>query len=134
MHEIGLAEAVLDAVERRAAGRPIRRARVRAGVLLRISEPAFAQAFALVAAGTVADGAHLELVIMPVRLACRSCGRTTESDELLAVCPECGGTDIDIEDGDGLVLESIQPADQTAEVTHVPGDSRRDRRDPAGPS
>ncbi|MGH3389624.1 MAG: hydrogenase maturation nickel metallochaperone HypA [Actinomadura sp.] len=134
MHELGLAEAVLDAVERRAAGRPVRRARVRAGVLLRISEPALGQAFAMVAAGTVADGAQVELVIEPVGLTCRSCGRSTTSDDLLAVCPECGGTDIHIENGDGLVLESIELADQTAEVTHVPGNSGRDRRDPAGPS
>jgi hydrogenase nickel incorporation protein HypA/HybF len=130
MHEFGLAEAILDAVERRAAGRPVRRARVRAGVLLRVSEPALNQAFATVTAGTVAEGAHLDLVIEPVRLACRPCRRSTTSDELLAICPECGGTDIVIEDGDGLVLESIQ----IAEVTHVPGNSRRDRTDPAGPS
>jgi hydrogenase nickel incorporation protein HypA/HybF len=131
MHEFGIAEAVLDAVERRAAGRPVRQARVRAGVLLRISEPALNQAFVAVAGGTVADGAHLDLVIEPVRLRCRSCEQTTTtSDELLAVCPECGGTDIDIEDGDGLVLESIQ----IAEATHVPGHSRGDRPDADRPS
>ncbi|MBP2706524.1 hydrogenase maturation nickel metallochaperone HypA [Microbispora sp. RL4-1S] len=128
MHEFGIAEAVLDAVERRANGRPVRRARLRAGALLRIAEPAMGRAFALVTEGTVAEGATLELVIEPVRLNCRTCGESTESADPLAFCPSCGGADLDSEGGDGLVLESIQ----IGEVSHVPGDSRRDRGDRAG--
>ena len=128
MHEYGIAEAVLAAVERRAAGRPVRRARVRAGALLRISEPALNQAFVLVSDGTVADGAHLEVIVDPVRLTCGRCDRVTTSDGLFAMCPACGGTDLAIDGGDGLVLEYIQ----LAEAAHVPGNSRRDRADPSG--
>ncbi|MFL6056572.1 MAG: hydrogenase maturation nickel metallochaperone HypA [Actinoallomurus sp.] len=128
MHEYGIAEAVLAAVERRAAGRPVRRARVRAGVLLRISEAALDQAFVMISDGTVADGAHVELIVDPVRLTCGRCDRTTTSDGLMAVCPACGGTDLAIEGGDELVLESIQ----LVEAAHVPGNSRRDRADPYG--
>ena len=79
MHELGIAGAVLRAVERRAAGRRVRRARVRAGALLHISGPALNQAFITVSDGTVADGAHLDVVIEPARIGCRSCGRTTTS-------------------------------------------------------
>ncbi|GAA0360340.1 hydrogenase maturation nickel metallochaperone HypA [Microbispora corallina] len=129
VHEFGIAEAVLDAVERRAHGRPVRRARLRAGALLRIAPPAMDHAFALVTEGTVAEGATLDLVIEPVRLNCRECGLTTESDDALAVCPACGGVDVDTEGGDRLVLEYIQ----TAEESHVPGHPRGDRGDPAGP-
>jgi hydrogenase nickel incorporation protein HypA/HybF len=128
MHEYGIAEAVLAAVEKRAAGRPVRRARVRAGVLLRISEAALNQAFVLVSDGTVADGAHLDLVVDPVRSTCRRCDRAMASDGLLAVCPACGGTDLAIDGGDELVLESIE----LVEAAHVPGNSRGDRADPAG--
>jgi hydrogenase nickel incorporation protein HypA/HybF len=128
MHEYGIAEAVLAAVEKRAAGRPVRRARVRAGVLLRIGEEALNQAFVLASDGTVADGAHLDLVVDPVRLTCRRCERVTESDGLLAVCPACGGTDLAIDGGDELVLESIE----LVEAAHVPGNSRGDRADPSG--
>ncbi|GAA4619562.1 hydrogenase maturation nickel metallochaperone HypA [Actinoallomurus vinaceus] len=128
MHEYGIAEAVLHAVERRAAGRPVRRARVRAGALLRISEPALNQAFVLVSDGTVADGAHLEVIVDPVRMTCGRCDRTTASDGLFAMCPACGSTDLAIEGGDGLVLESIE----LVEAAHAPGNSRRDRADPSG--
>jgi hydrogenase nickel incorporation protein HypA/HybF len=111
MHEIGIAGAVLRAVERRAAGRPVRRARVRAGALLHISASALNQAFITVSDGTVADGAQLDVLIEPARICCRSCGRTTTSDRMLTVCPECGGTRMDLQGGDGLALESVQFAE-----------------------
>ncbi|WP_345464187.1 hydrogenase maturation nickel metallochaperone HypA [Actinoallomurus oryzae] len=108
VRELGIAGAVLRAVERRAAGRPVRRARVRAGALLHISGPALNQAFITVSDGTVADGAHLDVVVEPVRLGCRSCGRVVTSDRILAVCSGCGGTRLDLHSGDGLVLESVE--------------------------
>ena len=118
MHEMGIAGAVLRAVERRAAGRRVRRARVRAGALLHISAPALNQAFVAVSDGTVADGAQLDVVIEPARIGCRSCGRTTTSDRMLAVCPACGGTRMDLQGGDGLVLESVQFAEAEWRVDH----------------
>ena len=62
MHEMGLCEAILDAVERRAAGRRVLAVRVRAGDDLRVAEPALAQAFMLISDGTVAEGASIEMV------------------------------------------------------------------------
>ncbi|MEV4379842.1 hydrogenase maturation nickel metallochaperone HypA [Streptosporangium sp. NPDC049644] len=130
MHEFGIAEAILAAVEKRADGRRVRRARVHAGALLRVTEPVINQAFSAVADGSVAEGARVDLVIVPVRMTCRSCGSTSTSVDPFAVCAGCGGTDIDTEGGDDLVLESIQ----MAEAAHVSGNSRGDRGDPVRPS
>ncbi|MEV7970518.1 hydrogenase maturation nickel metallochaperone HypA [Sphaerisporangium sp. NPDC088356] len=130
MHEYGIAESILAAVEGRADGRRIRRARVQVGAMLRVAEPSINDAWALVAEGTVAEGARLDLVTLPIRLTCRACGKTATSVDPYAVCPGCGAPDVDTEGGDDLVLESIQ----LAEATNVPGDSRGDRGDPFGPS
>jgi Zn finger protein HypA/HybF involved in hydrogenase expression len=65
MHEIGYCEAILGAVERRAAGRRVTRVKVRIGDLHAVAEPALAQSFELVAAGSVADGAAIDLVTVP---------------------------------------------------------------------
>ncbi|MQY10141.1 hydrogenase nickel incorporation protein HypA [Streptomyces sp. RB5] len=62
MHETGLCEAILQAVERRAQGRRVTGVTVRIGELHAVSEPALAQSFALVSAGSVADGADIDLV------------------------------------------------------------------------
>jgi Zn finger protein HypA/HybF involved in hydrogenase expression len=52
-----MCESILDAVERRAAGRRVTRVRVRIGTLHRVVEPALDQAFSLVSGGTAAGGA-----------------------------------------------------------------------------
>ncbi|WP_052867332.1 hydrogenase maturation nickel metallochaperone HypA [Streptomyces niger] len=62
MHETGLCEAILHAVERRARGRRVTGVTVRIGRLHAVSGPALTQSFELVSAGSVADGAEIDLV------------------------------------------------------------------------
>ena len=107
MHELGLCGGILEAVDRRAAGRRVTRVRVRVGAQHRVVPSAFDQSFALVAQGTVADGAAVDLVTVPVRVRCLDCGHEGEADDALAACPACGGLDIETEGGDELILEAI---------------------------
>jgi hydrogenase nickel incorporation protein HypA/HybF len=107
VHEFGIAEAVLATVLRRAAGRPVRRVRLRAGIRHGIDPDSMAQAFRFVAEGTGAQGAALDLVTVPARIACRSCGRSAATCDPLARCPACGGEAVDVTGGDELVLESL---------------------------
>ncbi|MFL6137327.1 MAG: hydrogenase/urease maturation nickel metallochaperone HypA [Frankiaceae bacterium] len=65
MHEIGICEDVLDAVLRRADGRTVTRVKVRIGAALHVSQDLFDQAFPLVAAGTEAADARVEVVTVP---------------------------------------------------------------------
>jgi len=108
MHEIGICESVLAAVERRAAGRPVAGFTVRVGALLRVVPEAFAQSFELVAAGSVADGATPDLVVVPVRGVCDDCGASFESDDPMPICATCDSLRLTRTGGDELVLESIR--------------------------
>ncbi|MFH8348878.1 hydrogenase maturation nickel metallochaperone HypA [Streptomyces sp. NPDC018045] len=65
MHEVGLCEGILQAVENRARGRRVTAVTVRVGERHAVVEPALAQGFELVAAGTVAEGAAVELITVP---------------------------------------------------------------------
>ena len=129
MHELGMCEGILDAALRRAAGRRLRRVRVRVGTLHRVVDEAMTQSFELVAMGTDADGAVLDVVHVPVTVVCLSaaCGRRTSTDEPLPACPVCGGVDVELDGGHELLLESIElapedPAPEQAEGgAHVPG-------------
>ena len=116
MHELGLCGGILEAVERRAAGRRVTRVRVRVGAQHRVVPSAFDLSFALVAQGTVADGAAVDLVVTPVRVTCRDCGHEAEATDPLAACPACGGLDLETEGGDELILEAIH-----LEEEHVSG-------------
>lgn len=145
MHEIGLCEPIIDAVQRQAAGRRVAGVRVRVGARHAVVPDAFEQAFAMVADGTVADGAAVDLVVTPPVAACHSCGHRTETTDPLAACAGCGAAGLEMTGGDELVLESIEldgaePRDEhgqndergekgAADVSRDPGG---DRRDPSG--
>ena len=75
MHELGLCEDIVAAVEQRAGGRPVARVTVRVGGLHHVHPEAFEQSFAMAAAGGVADGAAAELVLLPVRVRCPAAAR-----------------------------------------------------------
>jgi hydrogenase nickel incorporation protein HypA/HybF len=107
MHEYGLSEGVLDAVRQRANGRKVAKIRVRFGVRHAVVAESLEQAFSLVAAGTEADGAAVDLVTVPATISCRDCGASAETTDILAVCPRCGGDDVEISGGDDMVLESV---------------------------
>ena len=107
MHEFGLSEGVLAAVRQRASGRKVTAIKVRFGVRHHVDSESLAHAFGVVAEGTEADGAAVELVTVPATLTCRGCGLVTETTDVLAVCPRCEGDDVEISGGDEMTLESI---------------------------
>ena len=108
MHEYGMCDGIVDAIRRRAAGRRVARVKVRVGVMHRIVEEAFQHAFAHAAEGTEANNAAVDIVIVPVKVTCRSCGSTFDSEELAVACASCSGVDLDLAGGDELILESIE--------------------------
>lgn len=121
MHEVGLVEGIVEAVERRADGRPVARVRVRIGTLHRASDGPMEQAFELVGAGTVVEGARLDLVQIPVTNTCTGCGQVQDGPEILLGCPACGSVSISHAGGDELTLESIEYRSATLPTASVAG-------------
>jgi D-sedoheptulose 7-phosphate isomerase len=110
MHEFGLCDGVLDAVRKRAAGRQVAGIRVRCGVRHAVDAASMAHAFSVLAAGTEAAGATVEVVTVPAAVSCRDCGATGESTDLIPVCAKCESVHVDLHGGDELVLESVRYA------------------------
>lgn len=65
MHEMGMCQSVLAAVERRAAGRRVERIGVQCGTDLAVVPEVFEQGFQVLAQGGVADGATTDVEIVP---------------------------------------------------------------------
>jgi hydrogenase nickel incorporation protein HypA/HybF len=116
MHEVGMCEGVVAAVERRAEGRPVARVGVRVGASLRVVPEAFQQAFELVAAGGVAEGAEAIVTMVPARGRCGDCGAEAESTDPLPVCATCGSVAIAWSGGNELVLEWVEYREAAAEA------------------
>jgi hydrogenase nickel incorporation protein HypA/HybF len=104
MPEVDMCEAILRTVEDRAAGRRVSEIQLRIGLLHEVSPASLRAAFSLVAAGTVADHARLDVVLVPAERRCRHCGQLAQDD---ARCRYCGSTEIGIDGGDDIVVESI---------------------------
>jgi hydrogenase nickel incorporation protein HypA/HybF len=107
MHELSIAQAVLDVVCRHAAGRRVTHVDLKVGHLRQIVPHSLIFSFELVAAGTPAEGAELVLESIPARGACRACGVESELHEFPLQCSSCGGFDLTIVAGEELVVESL---------------------------
>lgn len=113
MHEMSYCEGVLEAVQRRAGGRPVAGVGVRIGAVHRVVAEAFAMSFQLAAAGGPAEGAMTQVVVVPVRGHCMDCRADFETPDPSPACPSCGSLDVAVEGGDEVVLEWLQYADTT---------------------
>lgn len=124
MHELGLCEGVLESVRRRAQGRAVNRVRLRAGVRHAVDPESMAQVFLLVAEGTEAAGATVDVIAVPMSMHCRGCGYRGETADPLALCPRCASDLVDLSGGDELVLESVEYAAPATEPGTDPAPAR----------
>ncbi len=108
MHELSIAQAVVDVATRNARGSRVTRVYVQVGHLRQVVPSALEFSFALCAHGTVVEDAALELEEIPVTIACRSCGAETEPDGFPLACEACGGLAVDVTQGEELLVESLE--------------------------
>jgi len=108
MHELSIAEAVIGIVERHARGRVVTRVELKVGHLRQVVPDALSFAFELTAQGTVAEAAELEMTEVPAAGRCRSCGRDTPLPELPLVCRMCGSGDVEVTQGEELLVDCLE--------------------------
>jgi hydrogenase nickel incorporation protein HypA/HybF len=108
MHELALAEAIVRTVTEHAGGDRVAKVELRVGHLRQVVPGALAFAFEVVAKGTPAEGAELEIEAVPVRVACRACGAESDVDGFPLSCPACGSGETDVVAGEELLVEAIE--------------------------
>jgi hydrogenase nickel incorporation protein HypA/HybF len=116
MHELSVAEAIVDIAVRHAGGRPVSRVEVAVGHLRQVVPSALAFAFELVAEGTSVEGAELVMKQVPAGGCCRACGVESRLDGFPLVCRACGSADVDVIAGEELLVESLDVEEK--EVAH----------------
>jgi hydrogenase nickel incorporation protein HypA/HybF len=115
MHELTLADALLQQIERlaRENGAPrVLRAELRVGPLAGVDADALRAAFVVIAEGTVAGGCALEIVAPRAQVHCAACGCRTDLAAPWAACARCGSSDVTLEGGRDLLLCGIEIPDQ----------------------
>jgi hydrogenase nickel incorporation protein HypA/HybF len=112
MHELALAEGVVEVALRHARGRPVAAVELRVGRLRQVVPSALEFAFELVSEGTLLEGAELRMEEVPAAGRCRSCGKDTPLPELPLCCRRCGSGAVEITQGEELLVEALELHDE----------------------
>ncbi|MFN3337343.1 MAG: hydrogenase maturation nickel metallochaperone HypA [Thermomicrobium sp.] len=129
MHELAIASSLVETLAERFRERPRTRITaiyLRIGPLAGVVESALQAAFEVVAQGTLAEGARLEIEHTSLKVRCRLCGHeqvlanSAENGHdtfisclvaLPALCPQCGAPGLDLVQGDELDLVAAEVID-----------------------
>ena len=111
MHELSIVEALIEQVQeeisRAGVEGKIAKLELSIGRLSGVNTDSIRFAFELLAPETILAGA--EIVIREPKAVCRcnSCHAETDLDDLVLQCPRCASTDVVIDGGRELLLQSI---------------------------
>jgi len=114
MHEMGIANSVLDAVRseaRRFPGGHVCKVGVRIGELAGVDPDAMSFCFDALVRGTELEPLALEVEYCPRRHQCRSCRCSFEAALEGLACPDCGSVDSRFAGGDELELAYLEVED-----------------------
>ncbi len=111
MHEISLAENVLQIIEHAARTQNFQRVRtvvLEIGALAAVEPDAMRFCFDAVARGSIAEGARLEILDKPGEGWCAECNRAVQLRERFGLCPECGGVRVEITGGNEMRVKDLE--------------------------
>lgn len=110
MHELSLAQSVIDLIEGAARREQFTRARVvrlEIGALSCVEPEALCLAFECASRGSVAEDARLELLRIDGLGRCRACGHEAFMESLYDPCPSCGEVPLDVLQGTQMRVKDL---------------------------
>lgn len=108
MHELSIAQAIVDLVTRHAAGRRVVSVEVNVGHLRQVVPDSLQFAFGLVTQGTALDGVELVITHVPAAGRCRDCGAESVMEDFPLCCARCGGLNVDVLAGEELLVDALE--------------------------
>lgn len=108
MHELGIAQNIVEIVANHAKGAPVVRVAIEIGQLSGISAEAMRFCFQSCTQGTSLEGARLDIQEVPGLGQCRSCGTLVPLDVPFGICPRCEGVRLVIVQGCDLKVKELE--------------------------
>lgn len=111
MHELALTQEIVETCERHAGGCPVTLVVVEIGVLSGVVPEAVEFCFVACSAGTLVEGARLQIERLPGRGQCLECRREQSLERLFDPCCHCGSYRIKVVDGEEMRVREIAVSD-----------------------
>lgn len=111
MHEMSLAEGVLQLIEDAARRDPFNKVGtvwLEIGQLSGVDPEALAFCFDAVTRNTVAEGARLEIITLPGQGWCQDCAETVPMTEVFDTCPKCAGFPLRVTAGTEMQVKELE--------------------------
>ncbi len=111
MHELSLAESMLELIESAARTQHFSSVRVvwlEIGCMACVEPEALRFCFDAVARDTVAHNARLELIEIPARATCRECAHVYSCGNLPDACPACGSYQVVLSDASTMRIKELE--------------------------
>ena len=113
MHELAIAQAIVQIAGNHAGDRRVTKVEVKVGRLRQVVPTALDFSFGLVAEGTAVEGAELAIEEVPAAGRCRGCGAESELHAFPLRCAACGGVDLELLRGEELLVDALELEDDT---------------------
>jgi hydrogenase nickel incorporation protein HypA/HybF len=114
MHELALAQAIVDTVTRHAPGRDVKRVAIRVGHLRQVVPDSLQFSWEMLVQGTDLDGCRLDIDHVPAVVVCAECGVTSVLECPIVMCPSCATRNVAIVSGDEFLIATMDVADAAA--------------------
>lgn len=111
MHEMALAEGVLQLVEetaRREGAHCVKLIVLEIGRISSVEPEALRFCFAAVTRGSLAEAAELQIIEVPGAGWCLQCAATVALEERYGSCPQCGGYQVQAASGTEMRVKEIE--------------------------
>ncbi|MGD1048285.1 MAG: hydrogenase maturation nickel metallochaperone HypA [Candidatus Krumholzibacteriaceae bacterium] len=107
---------IVDKAAADGGGNPVSLVHLRIGEMAGVNADALRFAFEVMAKGTAAEGAALEIETVPLRVRCRGCGAEGQPRDFVFVCGACGGSDVEILGGREMEVDYILVRDAATDA------------------
>ena len=108
MHELSIAQGVVDICQQHAGGRRVLAVTLEIGTLSGVVPDALEFCFEASTSGTLLEGARLDIERINATGYCRVCDRTHPINAYFDPCPACGTSPLEVRSGEELRVKDLE--------------------------
>lgn len=108
MHELSIAQGIIEVCEQHAKGRRVNSVSVQIGSLSGVVPEALEFCYEAAVSGTLLEGSRLAIERIAATAFCPCCGAVSEIERFTDSCPCCGSFPLEIRSGEEMRVKELE--------------------------